>query len=161
MLRRIRVISAVIVLLLVTWLFVDFTGTAACSVGFLAKLQFLPAVLSLNVAVIVGLVLLTLLLGRVYCSVICPMGVMQDVISWLAGKRKKNRFSYSKPKNWLRYTVLGVFVVAVIAGVNAFVVLLAPYSAYGRIAASFFQPLYLLANNLLATIAEKADSFMF
>lgn len=161
MLRKIRVISAVIVLLLVTWLFVDFTGTAARSVGFLAKVQFLPAVLSLNVAVVVALVLLTLLFGRVYCSVICPMGVMQDVVSWLAGKRKKNRFGYSKPKNWLRYTVLGVFVVAVIAGVNAFVVLLAPYSAYGRIAASFFQPLYLLANNLLAMIAEMADSYMF
>ena len=98
MLRKIRVISAVIVLLLVTWLFVDFTGTAARSVGILAKVQFLPAVLSLNVAVVVVLVLLTLLFGRVSPPPLSPLGVMQDIVSWLAGKRKKNR----RKKNQIR-----------------------------------------------------------
>lgn len=47
----------------------------------MAKIQLLPAILALNVLVVVGLLLLTLIFGRVYCSVICPLGIMQDYIS--------------------------------------------------------------------------------
>jgi formate hydrogenlyase subunit 6/NADH:ubiquinone oxidoreductase subunit I len=39
--------------------------------------------------------------------------------------------------------------------------LIAPYSAYGRIAASLFAPIYQWGNNLLAWIAERADSYAF
>ena len=79
MLRRIRQILAVAGILMVTLLFLDFTGTLQAWFGWMAKIQFLPALLALNMAVVVGLVVLTLLLGRVYCSVICPLGIMQDV----------------------------------------------------------------------------------
>lgn len=89
MLRKIRLTLAVLCLAAVTLLFLDFTGTVHAWLGWMAKIQFLPAVLALNVGVIVFLVVLTLLLGRVYCSVICPLGVMQDVVSWISGKRKK------------------------------------------------------------------------
>jgi polyferredoxin len=82
MLKRIRVILATIVFALITLLFLDFSGTMHVWFGWLAKIQFLPAVLAMNVIVVAVLVLLTLLLGRIYCSVICPLGVMQDVISW-------------------------------------------------------------------------------
>ena len=127
----------------------------------MAKVQLLPAVMALNVGVIVLLVLLTSVFGRVYCSVICPLGIFQDGVSWLAAKRKKNRFRYSKPLNWLRYIVLALFVIAMVAGVNAFVVLLAPYSAYGRMVSALVQPIYIGANNLLAMLAERADSYAF
>ena len=75
----------------------------------------LACVVYLNVGVVVGLVILTLLLGRVYCSVICPLGVLQDIISWFASKRKKYRFSYSPALKWVRYAALVVFIVACIA----------------------------------------------
>ena len=52
-------------------------------------MQFLPALLAVNVGVVSVLLVLTLLFGRVYCSVICPLGVFQDVVSWIAGKRKR------------------------------------------------------------------------
>ena len=133
----------------------------ACLVGWMAKIQFLPALLALNVGVVIILIALTLLFGRVYCSVICPLGVFQDVVSWLGKKRKKNRYSYSPALNWLRYGVLGVFVVALIAGVGSLVALLAPYSSYGRIASNLFAPVYQWGNNLLALLAERADSYMF
>ena len=122
----------------------------------MAKIQFLPALLALNVGVVIILIALTLLFGRVYCSVICPLGVFQDVVSWLGKKRKKNRYSYSPALNWLRYGVLGVFVVALIAGVGSLVALLAPYSSYGRIASNLFAPVYQWGNNLLALLAERA-----
>ena len=161
MLRKIRIIAAALCFTLITLLFLDFTGTIHAWFGWLAKIQFLPAVLALNVGVIVLLVALTLLFGRVYCSVICPLGVMQDVISWFAGRRKKNRFSYSPAKNWLRYAVLAVFVATLVAGFGAVALLVAPYSAFGRIAQNLFAPIWKWGNNLLAFIAERVDSYAF
>lgn len=146
-----------------TALFLDFTGTVHAWLGWIAKIQFLPALLALNVAVIVVLLLLTLLLGRVYCSVICPLGVFQDAVSWLHSRSKKgkNRFSYSPEIKWLRYTFLAILVVAFICGIGSIVALLAPYSSYGRIASNLFAPIYKWGNNLLALIAEHADSYAF
>lgn len=161
MLRKIRIIAAALCFTLITLLFLDFTGTIHAWFGWLAKVQFLPAILALNVGVIVFLVVLTLLFGRVYCSVICPLGVMQDIISWFAGRRKKNRFNYSSAKNWLRYAVLAIFIVTLAAGFGAVALLVAPYSAFGRIAQNLFAPLWKWGNNLLAYIAERVDSYAF
>ena len=161
MLRRIRTILALVVFVLITLLFLDVTGTLHRYFGWLASIQFWPALLALHVGVVAMLVVLTLVFGRIYCSVICPLGVMQDVISRLHGIRKKNRFTYSKEKRWLRYGVLVVFVASALAGVNAVVSLLAPYSSYGRIASSLMKPVYEAGNNVLAAIAEHLDSYAF
>lgn len=164
MLRKIRITLAAIFFVAITWLFLDFTGVAHLWLGWMAKIQFLPALLALNVGVVVVLLLLTLLVGRVYCSVICPMGVMQDIISWLhgrMGKKQRIRFGYSKEKRWLRYGVLGLAVVAWLAGIGSLVALLAPYSSYGRIASNLLAPLYRWGNNLLALMAEHVDSYAF
>ena len=159
MLRKIRTILAGVVFVLITLLFLDFTGTLHCWLGWLAKIQFLPAVMALNVIVVVGLVLLTLVFGRIYCSVICPLGIFQDVLARF--RRKKNKYSYSKEVKWLRYPVLVVFVLAGVAGVGSLFQLLAPYSAYGRIATMIFQPIWKAGNNLLAMAAEHMDSYAF
>lgn len=161
MLRKIRIIAATLCFALITLLFLDFTGTIHAWFGWLAKIQFLPAVLALNVGVVVLLVVLTLLFGRVYCSVICPLGVMQDIISWFAGRRKKNRFSYSPAKSWLRYAVLVIFIATLVAGFGAIALLVAPYSAFGRIAQNLFAPLWKWGNNFFAYIAERLDSYAF
>ena len=161
MLRRIRVILALVFFAAVTLLFLDFTGTAHAWLGWMAKVQFLPAVLALNAGVIVALLALTLVFGRVYCSVICPLGVMQDVAAWFGKRRKRNRYSYSPAVRWLRYGVLAVFVAALAAGIGSVVALLAPYSSYGRIASNLFAPVYAWVNNLLAWMAERADSYAF
>lgn len=161
MLRRIRTILALVVFVLITLLFLDVTGTLHKYFGWLASIQFWPALLALHVGVVALLVVLTLVFGRIYCSVICPLGVMQDIISRLHGIRKKNRFTYSKEKRWLRYGVLVVFVASALAGVNAVVSLLAPYSSYGRIASSLMKPVYEAGNNVLAAIAERFDSYAF
>lgn len=163
MLRKIRLTLAVLFFVAVTALFLDFTGTIHAWLDWTAKVQFLPALLAVNAGVVAMLVLLTLLAGRVYCSVICPLGVFQDIVSWISGRRKKKkyRFSYSPEVKWLRYGVLGLFVIALIAGVGSFVALLAPYSSYGRIATNLFAPVYRWGNNLLAYFAERADSYAF
>ena len=164
MLRKIRIILASVFFIGVTLLFLDFTGTLHAWLGWMAKVQFLPALLALNFGVVAVLLVLTLLFGRVYCSVICPLGVMQDIISWIHGKTKKKnrfRFSYSPAKKWLRYGVLAIFIIALIAGIHSLVALVAPYSAYGRIASNLMAPLYQWGNNFFAWIAERADSYAF
>lgn len=161
MLRKIRLTLALLFFVGITLLFLDFTGTIHAWLGWMAKIQFLPAVLALNICVIVTLVILTQIFGRIYCSVICPLGILQDIISWLGGKQKKNRFRYSKAMNGLRYGVLVVFVIAMITGVGSLVALLAPYSSFGRIASNLLAPLYQQGNNLLAHFAEQAESYSF
>ena len=163
MLRKIRLSLAVLFFIAVTALFLDFTGTVHAWLGWTAQIQFLPALLALNVVVVVALVAITLLIGRVYCSVICPLGIFQDIVSWISGKRKKKkyRFSYSPEKKWLRYGVLALFVIAFIAGIGSIVALLAPYSSFGRIVSNLFAPLYQMGNNVLAYFAERAESYTF
>lgn len=159
MLRKIRIILGAVFFILITLLFVDFTGTMHHYVAWMAKLQFVPALLSINLLVIAFLLILTLVFGRVYCSIICPMGVFQDVIARL--RRKKNKYSFSKAIHWLRYTMLGIFVIALLAGIPAIFGILSPYSSYGRIAQNLFQPIYQWGNNLLASVAESIDSYAF
>mgnify|MGYP000011196443 FL=1 len=161
MLRTIRIIIATVLFALITMLFLDFTGTLHTWFGWLAKIQFLPAALALNIGVILFLITLTLVCGRIYCSVICPLGVYQDIVSWISSKRKKNRFRYSSALSWLRYSILIIFILAIIGGINSFVVLLAPYSAYGRIVSNLFAPVYQWINNGLAYLAERTDSYAF
>ena len=170
MLRRIRILLAAIFFIGITSLFLDFSGTVQPCLGWMAKLQFLPSVLALNFISIIVVLGLTLAMGRLYCSVICPLGVMQDVFAWIGKwrvfrKNKKtkaaNKYSHSKPKTWLRLSVLALMVVMILAGFNAGVMLLAPYSSYGRIVTAALQPIYIGINNLLATWAEGADSYAF
>ena len=171
MLRRIRVILAVVSLVAVTMLFLDFTGVAQYWWGWMAQIQVVPAFLSLNVIAIVFLLLLTLILGRAYCSVICPLGILQDVFTHVRGwigkkKNRKNRFEYSTPKTWLRIGVLLLFVFAIIFGVcniigTTLASFIEPYSAYGRIASSLFAPVYKSANNLIADAMVDSEFYMF
>ena len=161
MLRKIRITVALFFFVFITLLFLDFTGTIHHWFGWMAKIQFLPAILSLNVGIVVLLIALTLIFGRVYCSVICPLGVYQDIIARFGKMQRKNRYTYSPAKNWLRYGILTLFIVAMIAGIGSFVALLAPYSSYGRIAGNLFAPIYQWGNNLLSYLAERADSYAF
>lgn len=163
MLKKIRVITAAIFFLLITLLFLDFTGALHQWFGWLAKIQLIPALLAVNGVVLVTLALLTLFFGRLYCSVICPLGVLQDGISHLSARRKgkKNRFRYSQAKSWVRYGILALFVAAMIVKISLLVSLLDPYAAYGRIASGLLAPFYRLGNNLLALFAGKMDSYAF
>ena len=106
MLRKIRAILAAVFFVLITLLFLDFTGTLHHWLSWMAKIQFLPALVAMNIGALLFLVALTLLFGRIYCSIICPLGVMQDVIAWF--RKKKNKYSYSEEKGILRAAILAL-----------------------------------------------------
>lgn len=139
MLRKIRISVAALFLIGITLLFV---GIGHQWWGWMASLQFLPSCLALNFAIIAGIVVLTLLFGRIYCSVICPMGVFQDCVNWLSSRRKgkKQRFRFHKENRALRDLFLAVTLIALMFGIQWFVVLIAPYSAYGRMVRTIVDP---------------------
>ncbi|MDR2882868.1 MAG: 4Fe-4S dicluster domain-containing protein [Alistipes sp.] len=163
MLRKIRIAVAWVVFILATLLVLDFTGALHVWLGWIAKVQLVPAVLAVNVVALIVVVLLTVVFGRVYCSTLCPLGIMQDGVSNLSGRRKgkKARFRHSRPVTWLRYGLLVVFVAALVAGISVAVSLLDPWGSFGRIAQNFLAPLWRLGNNVLAWFAERADSYAF
>lgn len=161
MLRKTRIILAVIFYIGITLLFLDFTGMLHSWIGWMAKVQFLPALLALNVSVVAILLLSTLFLGRIYCSIICPLGVMQDMFAWFGKKTKRNRYIYSPAKTWLRWGVLVLFIVSLVIGGGVLAKLLAPYSAYGRIVSSLLTPIWQWGNNGLAYLAEQIGSYAF
>ena len=140
MLKKIRVILAALFLIGITLLFI---GIGHNWWGWMAKLQFLPSLLALNFAVIIGIVLITLFFGRIYCSVICPMGVFQDLVIWirrkgekLFKKKKTHKFKYVSEHKWVRYSVLVLSIVSVVVSGQMLIALIAPYSAYGRMVRS-------------------------
>ncbi len=170
MLKKSRVFIAAVSLVAMTLLFLDFTGFARDHWGWLAKIQLVPALLSLNVVVVALLVVLTLAFGRVYCSLICPLGIFQDVVnrlkSFVRGKKARNRFGYKDEKRAVRYVFFSLFVILLLLGVFSFLTtfmagLLEPYSAYGRIVSQLFAPVYDAGENALASWSEQHDNYLF
>ncbi|MDR1942123.1 MAG: 4Fe-4S binding protein [Endomicrobium sp.] len=84
--------------------------------------------------------------GRFYCSVICPFGILQDIISFFNPKKKKS-LVYNFKKT--RYAIAAVSVALLISGWAFAFMLLDPYSNFGRIAASLFNPVIVFAHNIV------------
>lgn len=131
--RALRIAVAALVLLGFLALLLDATGVVRHYAGWMAKVQLLPAVLAVNVGVVVAVLLTTWLIGRVYCSVVCPMGIFQDV---LIGVRRvvfrKHKWQWHGELRWMRYAVLGAFVLLMMLGLGQVAALIAPYSAFSR-----------------------------
>jgi ferredoxin len=155
-LKGLRVLLAILFFAPVLLFFVDFASALPQPVHGLLHLQIIPALLGDVIGVVVFQFVLVLLFGRIYCSVICPAGILQDVINRLfcIGKKKpkgSRRFGYHKPMNVLRYVLLGLTLALSLAGITTvLVVWLDPYSNFGRIAANIFRPIVMWGNNVLA-----------
>lgn len=138
-LRIARISLASLVFTAFVVLLLDIGGLFHGVLGFLPKLEFWPAVLALNIVVVLLIVVVTVLFGRWYCSVLCPLGILQDGeyrIRTLGKKKNRFRQSWSKPKNWLRYTILAAFILASALAPGAIAALVEPYSIFGRMIAS-------------------------
>ena len=162
--KRARVLVALAMLAGLSAALLDFRSLVPHRLGHvLASVQLVPAALgaaaglTLSVVALLAILALTLALGRVYCSAICPLGIFQDIVSRLArlvGPQKRF-LRHAKPLSWLRYGVLGATLLAVLAGWSGVALaLLDPYSNYGRIASDLFRPVGVLLNNGLVGVAE-------
>jgi len=162
-LRNIRIVLSLLFFLPILFFFLDFTGKLPIGLHQFLSVQWIPALLSLNFVVIGALLVLSLLFGRIYCSSICPLGVFQDIIAWKSRlfrkKKKKSRFDYAKPQNIWRYSILAVTILVFVFGSSFLVVLLDPYSTFGRIISQLIKPLVIWANNGLAVLLNGMGNY--
>ncbi|MDR3269211.1 MAG: 4Fe-4S binding protein [Tannerella sp.] len=163
-LKALRVTLAILFFSPILLFFVDIAGKLPDRVHGLMHLQMIPALLSGAYAIVLALLLLTWLFGRVYCSVICPAGILQDLINrvFCIGKKKKNgvrRFRYHRPLNQLRYVLLVLTTGLAVSGFLGLCLWLDPYSNFGRIAANLFRPVVITGNNLLADGLSKMGNY--
>lgn len=125
MLRKIRIGISLTIFLLLTFYLVDFAGILPNSFHVLAHIQLIPALLGLNLGILLFLLLLTWLTGRSYCSAICPLGIFQDIVIWISRKRdKKKHYDYRRALNRWRW---GILLLIVVAGFSGFMFLLYGY----------------------------------
>lgn len=163
-LKSLRIGVSILFFALIAFLFLDFRnfGVQTLSQKVL-YLQFVPSMLkflnaaTLGAAGFIVIFFLTVLFGRVYCSTVCPLGTLQDVIGFVSRKnRKRSDFKYTAPHNVLRYTFIALTVLFLIAGSGFLLNLLDPFSAFGRIFSNIIRPIVLAANNSAAMALEKA-----
>lgn len=122
----------------------------------LARIQIGPAILAGSALVLLPLALLSLLFGRLYCSLICPLGLLQDSFLYLRGKRPYRRMT---KRNWLRLGIFSAFALSLLTGMLLPYTVLDPYGAFGRIASDLFSPLVVLIRNGLAWLGEMSGGF--
>ena len=163
-----KVISGILLFLFVLL----FLGTEKLSVvlsDILLPFQFAPALVqtitqpeSIFIAGLIFIVLITLIFGRVYCSFLCPLGTLQDLL--IAGSRRVNhhsQHSFSQPLNGLRYTLLALTVLSLFIGSLFLVNLLDPYSLTGRIFTTFLQPLLIQTYNLVIFALKFFNIYLY
>ncbi len=162
-LRLLRIVAALAVFLVLTAALADFRELVPVRVGhWLGAVQFVPALmaavagLGISAVILGAIVVITLLFGRLYCSVLCPLGVFQDMVARL-GRRSARLLRFARPQRLLRNAVLGAAVAAVVAGWGGFALAVVdPYSNYGRVVSGLFRPVASWINNAFTGLANRA-----
>lgn len=157
-LKTIRVSIALVVLLSFIIYFIgDKSVLPQQVVQWVVDIQLVPSLLeTLNaklapVIILAALVLLTMLIGRIYCSSLCPLGILQDLIIRLNKKLRRSwRFKHKRAHNILRYSLLTISIVFLLFGSLQLIILLDPYSNFGRILTNLLKPLVVQINNAVA-----------
>ena len=111
-LRTIRVVLSVAILLVTAgllWMWED---------GTVARYQLTLNLSMLSLGALCAWLIITLLVGRVYCSSVCPLGTLQDVAAWLDKRlhhHGKDRYCFVPAINRIRYLTLLLVAVAMTA----------------------------------------------
>ena len=155
-LKYLRVTAAILFATALTLFFFDYLGRLPLKLHGLVHLQIVPALLACGIGFLLFWGALTLLFGRLYCSVVCPLGVLQDVI---ARFRRKRRYKFRKPLPLLRYGLLTACVLGFLFDLHLIVSLLDPYGIYGRMATNLFRPLVILVHDRLAAIESIRNTY--
>jgi ferredoxin len=162
-LRKLRIVVAATLFTGLAFALLGPHGRVPETIGrWLASTQFVPSLLvlvagaSLSLACIL-IVVVTLLVGRVYCSAICPLGISQDIIARIAAfvRRRKAVLPFTTPQTGIRQLFLWGTVGAILLGWGGFAVaLLDPYGNFGRIVSILFRPLVTVADRAAVGVAH-------
>ncbi|HPW78584.1 MAG: quinol dehydrogenase periplasmic component [Bacteroidetes bacterium ADurb.Bin037] len=165
-LRWIRRITALAVFLGLVCFFLSFSAKATVLWHALLGLQIVPAILGIasgGLLTVLLVLLITLIFGRIYCSVLCPLGIWQDIVyrtGLFFRNRKKCRMQYTKAHNVLRYSILIIVVLCVAFSFVLPLVWLDPYGLFGKMAVNLGRPLVSLITGSVREIWNPAATFV-
>lgn len=135
--RLFRRIAAAVCLVSLTLFLVSAGSSAAIYFKWIDRLQIMPLAIASTFMTLLFWLVFTLLFGRIYCSVICPMGTLMDIFARLPrlGKRRliKRPYHYCAANNNLRYSWLILIVATLLLGNVLVATLFDPYSAFSTI----------------------------
>ncbi len=166
LLKKMRVIISLTFFLATGLIFLDLSfSIPEKAADFIVFFQFVPSLLkfiSLGTLAASGFIVvigLTLIFGRLYCSFFCPLGVLQDIITYIRHKIRKIQFTYKKPHNAIRYGILAAVVLIVMLGSIIGLTVLDPYSNFGRMLTNMARPVAVLLTNTLGFMLEKMNIY--
>ena len=128
-LYKIRITSAIIIFIIaVIGMLGIFYPLNLFDIQFLPVLQRVLNNFSITpLLILIALILLTLIFGRIYCSLICPLGILQEIIGFI-----KNKTSDSVHKNYpLKYFLAAVVWGIFIGGSSLLIRYIDPYTIFG------------------------------
>ncbi|MBI4977806.1 MAG: 4Fe-4S binding protein [Spirochaetes bacterium] len=157
--RVLRIVIASIV-------FIGFAVFAAAA-GHVVFLSMLPVFEAVPAALrfaatgaVEGLIILivitavTLVFGRIYCSVLCPFGILMDIARFIARRFRKQRYRFHRISP-VRYVIAIIYALAFAGGLSAVVTLLDPFSVFTRTTAITVQPALAMTHNALASHIDR------
>ena len=127
--RLLRVALASLSLVAMT-LLLALPTLAICSyLGWLPRAQLIPAVMAVEIPAIAAIAVSVAVCGRLYCSVLCPLGIAQDLARWIFSLVRLRRDRPMRTSRRIRFVLFGAFVCAAVLG---FTGLIAPYGIFAR-----------------------------
>lgn len=99
----------------------------ALHLDWLAKIQLGPALAGASLTLLAIVLVISVIFGRIYCSIICPLGIFQDL--WMPFKSK---FRWLQIPFWPRLIMPAIFITALTGGAMLIYALLDPYSIFTR-----------------------------
>ncbi len=134
--------------------------------NFVVHLQFIPVFINvfLNhkmIFLFLILVTLTFVFGRVYCSMLCPFGTLQDIFIFFKYRFSKNKyFERQKNHRYFRYFFTGLLFLFFFTGNIIFLSIFEPYSNFGRITNGIIKPALYFINNLISSVLQNFDVYL-
>lgn len=166
LLKKVRVIISLTFFFFISLIFLDVSFTLPEKLAeYPLYLQFIPSILKflsiggIAAAGFIFVLILTLLFGRIYCSSVCPLGILQDMVTYLRKKIGKVKFSFTQPFTKTRYIILVVSILIFLFGSVFAINILDPYSNFGRILANLIRPIAIGINNTAAFTLESFNTY--
>jgi ferredoxin len=159
-LKRIRIVVAIIFFLALSLLFLDLGNVIPIGIHtFFVSTQLVPSFMRTLVVLssasfgLFFVLIITVLFGRVYCSTLCPLGILQDIVIRIAKRINRRRwFTYKEQHYILHYSLFVLTGILAFSGSVILLNLFEPFSNYGRILSNLMSPFVVLANNVFGYI---------
>lgn len=171
LLRIIRIVVSLLILAFFITAFLVPAGMAeqtAYRQSIPGKTQFFPSALrafgrgTAGAAVIAGVILLaTFFFGRIYCSSLCPIGTLQDIINRISPRWRKKNYSSGKPaRRWFRYLFFAAAILLFVGGVSLLFDLVEPFANFGRFAKHLLRPAVYGVHRGVSSVLEAGGVYI-